>query len=224
MIPPTQNGAFVAAMEDVLDLYAASYDAAFPVVCFDERPCQLVADVVQPVPLRPGQPYRFDYEYERRGSANLFGYLEPKRGWRWMEVTLRRTKADFARCMERLVHELYPHAVKIRVVLDNLSTHTKGALYETFSPAVAHEIATKLEFHYTPKHGSWLNAVEIEFAALGKQCLDRRIASMEELHKEVQAWVIERNRKERGVNWTFSTPSARQKLARLYPENLADQS
>ncbi|WP_328774766.1 IS630 family transposase [Deinococcus aquaedulcis] len=224
MIPPCENGAFVAAMEHVLDLYAEPFDAAFRVVCFDERPCQLIADVVQPTPLQPGQPFRYDYEYERRGTANLFGYLEPKGNRRWLDVTERRTKADFARCMQRLVDEFYPAATKIRLVLDNLSTHSKGVLYETFGAAEAHRIASKLEFHFTPKHGSWLNAVEIEFAALSKQCLDRRIGSKEELHDEVQAWVAERNRQKRGVNWTFSTAMARQKLARLYPTNLANQS
>ncbi len=219
MIPPDQSGAFVAAMEDVLDVYAQPHDAAFPVVCFDERPCQLIADVVAPLPLKPGQPYRFDYEYERKGTANLFGLLEPKTGRRWFRVTERRTKADFAACMREVVDVLYPEAVRIHVVLDNLSTHSKGALYEVFPAAVARRLSRTLEFHFTPKHGSWLNAVELEFAVIGRQCLNRRIASVEELREEVTAWSERRNQKGQGVNWRFTTQAARTKLSRLYPSN-----
>ena len=157
-------------MEEVLDLYEEPYDPARPVVCFDERPCQLLAETRAGLPPAPGRPARSDYEYQRHGSANVFGYFEPLRGWRQMEVTARRTKQDFAGCMRRLADEFYPDAETVRVVLDNLSTHTKAALYDTFPPAEARRLARKLEFHYTPKHGSWLNAVEIEFAALSKQC------------------------------------------------------
>jgi len=205
-------------MEDILDLYAKRYDPLFPVVCFDERPCQLIADVLLPLPLKPGQPYRFDYEYERRGSANLFGVFEPKTSRRWLRVTERRTKLDFAACLKHLVDVLYPQAVLIRVVLDNLNTHSKAVLYEAFEPREARRLARKLEFHFTPKHGSWLNAVELEFAALGRQCLNRRIGSIEMLAEEVQAWSERRDRTGRGVEWRFTTEAARSKLGRLYPE------
>lgn len=204
-------------MEDILDLYAEPYDPLFPVVCFDERPCQPIADVLTPIPLKPGQPLRFDYEYERCGSANVFGVFEPKTGDRHLEVTQRRTKRDFALVMKRLVDELYPSAVRIRLVLDNLNTHSIATLYETFSAAEARRIARRLEFHFTPKHGSWLNAVELEFAALGKQCLDRRIGSIEVLSREVEAWCERRRAQGATVRWTFDTPTARQKLSHLYP-------
>lgn len=211
-------------MEDVLDLYAQPYDSAFPVVCFDERPCQLIADVMTPLPLKPGQPYRLDYEYERQGTANLFGLLEPKTGSRWFRVTERRTKADFAACMREVVELLSPKAVRIHIVLDNLSTHSKGALYEVFPAEVAHRLSRTLAFHFTPKHGSWLNAVELEFAVIGKQCLNRRIPSVEALREEVAAWSERRNRMGQGVDWRFTTQAARTKLSRLYPSTSPDQS
>ncbi len=204
-------------MEEVLDLYERPYDPAQPVVCFDERPCQLLAETRAPLPPLPGRPARCDYTYRRRGSANVFGYLEPLRGWRHMEVTTRRTKRDFARCMRRLVDELYPTAKLIHVVLDNLNTHTKGALYETFPASVAQRLARKLVFHYTPLHGSWLNAVEIEFAALSKQCLDRRIGDRTTLAQEVAAWEGARNATAVKVDWQCRTADARIKLKRLYP-------
>jgi len=205
-------------MEDILDLYEQPYDAAHPVVCFDERPCQLIGEVREGQPAAPGRPARHDSDYQRNGSANVFGYFAPLPGWRCMEVTERRTKADFAHCMRRLVDEFYPQAERIRVVLDNLSTHTKAALYDTFSPAEAHRVARKLEFHHTPKHGSWLNAVEIEFSALSKQCLDRRIGDIETLERETQAWQVVRNRKAVTLDWQFRTTDARIKLRRLYPK------
>jgi hypothetical protein len=204
-------------MEDVLDLYEAPYDPARPVVCFDERPCQLVADARPGAPAAPGRPARLDYEYQRRGSGNVFGYFEPLRGWREVEVTARRTKEDFAGCMRRLADEFYPDAEVVRLVLDNLSTHTKGALYDTFPPAEARRLARKIEFHHTPKHGSWLNAVEIEFAALGKQCLDRRIGDLDTLAHETAAWVAARNATAATVDWQFRTADARIRLRRLYP-------
>ena len=204
-------------MEEVLDLYERPYDPAQPVVCFDERPCQLLADKRAPLPLQPGRPTRYDYTYRRRGMANVFGYLEPLRGWRHMEVTARRTKRDFARCMRRLVDEFYPTAELIHVVLDNLNTHTKAALYETFPAPLARRLARKLVFHYTPLHGSWLNAVEIEFAALSKQCLDRRIGDRTTLAQEVAAWEGARNATAVKVDWQFRTADARIKLKRLYP-------
>jgi hypothetical protein len=204
-------------MEDVLDLYEAPYDPARPVVCFDERPCQLTADVREGLPPAPGHPARHDYEYRRHGSANVFGYFEPLRGWREVEATARRTKGDFARCMRRLLEEFYPRAATVRVVLDNLSTHTKGALYDTFPPAEAHRLARRLELHYTPKHGSWLNAVEIEFAALGRQCLDRRIGDLDALARETRAWAAARNAQAAPLAWQFRTADARIRLRRLYP-------
>ncbi len=204
-------------MEDVLDLYERPYDPARPVVCFDERPCQLIAEARPGTAPAPGRPARDDYEYVRHGSANLFGYFEPLHGWRQMEVTARRTKQDFARCLRRLVDEFYPHAETICLVLDNLSTHTKAALYDTFPPAEAHRLARRLEFHHTPKHGSWLNAVEIEFAALSKQCLDRRIGDLDTLANETAAWTAARNATTTTVTWQFRTADARTKLRRLYP-------
>ena len=204
-------------MEEVLDLYEEPYDPARPVVCFDERPCQLLAETRAGLPPAPGGPARFDYGYQRNGSANVFGYFEPLRGWRQMEVTARRTKQGFAGCMRRLADEFYPRAETVRVVLDNLSTHTKAALDDTFPPTDARRLARKLEFHYTPKHGSWLNAIEIEFAALSKQCLDRRIAALPTLAHETAAWTLRRNAAAATLDWQFRTPHARIKLRRLYP-------
>ncbi len=212
-------------MEDVLDLYAEPYSPLFPVVCFDERPCFLLANVLTPTPLKPGQPLRYDYEYEKKGSANLFGFLAPKTGKRHLQVTERRTKGDFALVMKHLLTVLYPAATKVRLVLDNLNTHTVAALYETFPAEEARRLARRLEFHFTPKHGSWSNAVELEFAALTKQCLDRRIGSIEELTTEVTAWCRERNASGPAVTWRFDTPTARQKLKRVYPSlDVADQN
>lgn len=205
-------------MEDVLDLYAKQYDPLRPVVCFDERPCQLIADVMTPLPLKPGQPYRFDYEYERRGIANLFGVLEPRTGSRWFQVTERRTKQDFAQAVKHVIDVLYPEAIVVRMVLDNLSTHSIAALYETFPAREARRLARKLEFHFTPKHGSWLNAVELEFAVLTRQCLDRRIGTIEMLRAEIEAWSISRTAKGIKVDWRFTTDDARRTLPRLYPQ------
>ena len=205
-------------MEDVLDLYAEPYDERFPVVCLDERPCFLIAHVLTPIPLGPGRPQRHDYEYEKRSSANVFGLLEPKTGKRCMRVTERRTKQDFAYAIDHLLSELYPTATKVRLVLDNLNTHTLAALYDTFPAEQARRLARRLEFHFTPKHGSWLNAVELEFAALSKQCLDRRIGSREELTTEVTAWCEQRNLTSSPIDWRFDTLTARQRLKRVYPE------
>ena len=205
-------------MEDVLDLYAEPYDERFPVVCLDERPCFLIAEVLTPIPLAPGRPPRYDYEYEKKGSANVFGFLEPKTGQRHLRVTERRTKQDFAYAIDYLLTELYPAASKVRLVLDNLNTHTLAALYDTFPAEQARRLARRLEFHFTPKHGSWLNAVELEFAALSKQCLDRRIGTVAELTTEVTAWCRERTLVGLPIDWRFDTPTARQKLARVYPQ------
>lgn len=203
-------------MEDVLDLYQEPYDPLRPVVCFDEVPYQFVGETRTPVPAAPGRRKRVDYEYRRCGTANLFVLIEPKRGWRHVDVTERRTNADFANQMREVVDVHYPDAEKIRLVMDNLSTHTGAALYETFEPEEARRIYRKLEFHYTPKHGSWLNMAEIEISVLSRQCLDRRIDSMERLRAEILPWEAERNAAEATVNWRFTVSDARCKLERLY--------
>jgi transposase len=204
-------------MEDVLDLYAEPYSSFRPVVCFDERPVQLLGEVRQPFPPRPGQPQRIDYEYHRNGTCNLFTYFQPLAGWRHVEVTDRRTKQDFAYCMKSLVDVHFPLAEIIRVVIDNLNIHTPAALYETFEAKEARRILKKLEFHYTPKHGSWLNQVEIELSVLSRQCLERRIPDKETLKQEIAAWEESRNQARATVAWRFTTTDARVKLQRLYP-------
>jgi transposase len=204
-------------MEDLLDLYAEPYDPKRPVVCFDERPTQLVRETRQPLPAQPGRPQRFDYEYQRNGTANLFIVFQPLAGWRHIEVSERRTKLDFAGQMQALVDEHFPQAERIRVVLDNLNTHTPAALYEAFAPAEARRILRKLEFHYTPKHGSWLNMVEIELSVLARQCLHRRLPDRATLQLEVSAWEQWRNAEQAKVEWRFTTADTRTKLKRLYP-------
>lgn len=204
-------------MEDVLDLYKQPYDPKHPQVCMDETSKQLVSEVAQPIPVEPGHPERFDYEYERQGVANLFILFEPLRGWREVKVTEHRTRRDWALLMKELVDVHYPLAETIRLVMDNLNTHTAGALYETFEPAEAKRILDKLEFHYTPKHGSWLNMAEIEFSVLSRQCLDQRIGDKETLIREIGAWQKERNEKWVKMEWRFTTADARIKLNRLYP-------
>jgi transposase len=209
---------FVWRTEDVLDLYEEPHDSNKPLICFDELPYQLVAETRVPLPAKPGQPARHDYEYERKGTTNLFAFFEPKGGFRRVEVSERRTAKDFALAMKRLVDELYPQAETIRLVLDDLNTHTPAALYGAFEPAEARRIARKLEFHYTPKHASWLNQVEIELSVLHKQCLGgRRIPDEEMLGREVGAWERERNQRGATVEWRFTASDAREKLARLYP-------
>jgi hypothetical protein len=214
---PSVSGEFVARMEDVLYLYAEPEDPKRPVVCFDECPHQMVEEVRKPIPAKPGQPRRVDYEYKRNGSCNLFMMLAPNRGWRHVEVSDRRTMVDFAQQMKALVDEHFPDAEVIRVVMDNLNTHDPGSLYEAFAPAEARRIAKKLEFHYTPKHGSWLNAAEVELAALANQCLGRRIPDTDSVRREVGAWEWRRNEESIKVNWRFSAADARTKLSRLYP-------
>jgi len=204
-------------MEDVLDLYAEPYDARRPQVCFDESPVQLVSEVRQLLPPRPGQPARYDYEYRREGTANLFLFVQPLRGWRQVNVTARRTASDFALQMQELVDVHFPQAEVIRLVVDNLNTHTPAAFYETFTPAEARRLTRKLEFHYTPKHGSWLNMAECEFAALTKQCLARRVPDVATLRREIAAWQAHRNRAQTLITWRFATADARVKLQRLYP-------
>lgn len=204
-------------MEDVLDLYAESYQEALPVVCVDERPVQLLGDLVEFLPMKSGQAKRYDYEYERKGTANLFILCQPLAGWREVKVTSQRKKVDFAELLRDLVDKHFPQAERIRVVLDNLNTHNPSALYEAFSPTEARGILRKLEFHYTPKHGSWLNMAEIEISILSRQCLKQRIPSLESLRNLVTLWTVERNRQAARINWTFDLTNARTTLARLYP-------
>ena len=204
-------------MEDVLDLYARPYDPRRPQVCFDEHMVQLIAEKRHPLPPKPGRPERFDYEYQRMGTRNLFLFFQPLAGWRHVRVTEQRTKIDFAHCMLYLVDELFPKVDCIVVVLDNLNTHTPAALYEAFEPAEAKRILDRLEFHYTPKHGSWLNMVEIEIGVLSEQCLDRRIPDADTLQSEIAAWEVSRNDQRATVDWQFTTAHAREKLKRLYP-------
>lgn len=214
---PRVDAHFVARMEDVLDLYAENPDPCRPVVSFDETPVQLIGEVRAPIPAKPGQPTRIDYEYKRNGVANLFVFLNVHDSWRHVKVTERRANPDFAHCMRDLVDHHYPDAEVIRVVLDNLSTHTPAALYQTFEPAEARRILRSLEFHYTPKHASWLNMVEIEIAVLSGQCLDRRIPDIETLRTETAAWTAERNRSGAKIDWMFDVHDARTKLGKSYP-------
>lgn len=204
-------------MEDVLDLYAEPDDPLRPRVCFDECPYQMVSETRVPLPARPGQMQRYDHEYKREGTCNLFMFVQPERGWRHVTVTERRTAQDFAQCMKDLVDVYYPDAHVIRLVLDNLNTHTPAALYETYAPAEARRIARKVEFHYTPKHGSWLNMAEAEFAVLSNQCLDRRLGNVQAIQSEIAAWEQQRNDVHATINWRFTVADARVKLERLYP-------
>ncbi len=205
-------------MEDVLDLYSQPYDSCYPQVCFDERPCQLLSEKRVPLPSQPGQPERYDYEDKRGGTCNLFAFFQPWTGWRHIKVTSQRTAIDFAHCMRDLVDKYFPRAIKVKVVLDNLNTHTPASLYKAFAPEEAKRILDRLEFHYTPKHGSWLNMVEIEFSVLSRQCLSRRISDIEMMKQETRAWVQERNQQRATVNWRFTSFDARVKLRRLYPQ------
>ena len=204
-------------MEDVLDLYAEPYDPQRPVVCFDETSTQLLAETRPPMPPRPGLPLRQDYEYRREGTRNLFLACEPLEGWQQVAVTQRRTMQDFAHQMRWLVDEAYPETPVVRVVMDNLNTHRTASLYETFPAPEARRIARRLEFHYTPKHGSWLNMAEIEFSVLSRSCLNQRLPSEESLQRVVRASVRERNEARVTINWRFTTKDARTKLHRLYP-------
>jgi len=203
-------------MEDILDLYEEPHNPKRPVVCFDEMPYQLMSEVRQPLPMQTGRPQRYDYEYKRMGTRNLFMFFQPLGGWRHVKITKRRTKQDYAHCMRDLVDIHFPDAEMIRVVQDNLNIHTPAALYESFEPAEARRILRKLEFHYTPVHGSWLNMVEIEFSVLVRQCLDRRIPDDGTLQHEVAAWQAQRNTQKATVDWQFTSDHARIKLVRLY--------
>jgi len=204
-------------MEDVLEVYAEPYDPQRPKVCFDETPKQLIAETRMPLPAQAGQVERYDYEYQRNGTCNLFMFFEPDRGWRHVAVTERRTLVDFAQQMKWLVDEAYPQAEVVRVVLDNLNTHRAAALYEAFEPAEARRILKRLEFHYTPKHGSWLNMAELELGVFSRECWDRRIGDQGTLARETQMLEDERNAAHATVHWRFTTQDARTKLHRLYP-------
>ena len=208
---------YVWHLEDVLDLYAEPDDPRYPQVCFDESPVQLTSETRHPLPARPGHPARYDTEYKREGTANLFLFVQPLRGWRHVNVTSQRTKRDFAQQMRLLVDDYFPTAERIRLVVDNLNTHTPAALYGVFPPDEARRITRKLEFHYTPKHGSWLNMAECELAVLAGQCLDRRISTIDALREEIAAWQGPRNQRQTKIHWQFGTEVARVKLKRLYP-------
>lgn len=210
---------FVAAMEDVLDLYEEPYDASRPKVNFDETSKQLIKETREPLPVEPGQAARYDYEYERNGTRNLFMFTEPQAGWRHIAVTERRTMQDFAHQMQWLVDVRYPEVEVIRVVMDNLNTHKPASLYEAFAPTEARRLLKKLEFHYTPKHGSWLNMAEIELSILSRQCLDRRIPDEATLRREIMAYEDTRNAAKATIAWRFTTTEAREKLHRLYPSH-----
>jgi transposase len=214
---PEVDGTYVARMEDVLDLYAEAPDPKRPVVCFDESAAQLIGETRQPIPVGPGKPRRYDYEYRRNGTVNLFVFLDAHRPWRKVKVTDRRTALDFAECMRDLVDVHYRQADLIRIVMDNLSTHTAGALYEAFPAPEAHRILRRLEFHYTPRHASWLNMAEIEIGVLRGQCLDRRIGERKRLVSQIAAWEKQRNRAAARVKWMFTVERARTKLAHAYP-------
>jgi transposase len=215
---PAVDGEFVARMEDVLDLSAQAPDPKRPVVCFDESPTQLIGEVRQPIPAGPGQVERFDYEYRRNGTVNLFVFLDAHRPWRKVKATERRTARDFAECMRDLTDVHFPDAERIRVVLDNLSTHSPGALYEAFPAPEACRVLRRLEFHHTPKHASWLNMVEIEIGVLRSQCLARRIGARAQLVREIAAWERARNAARARVTWMFTTEQARTKMSRAYPK------
>ncbi len=206
-------------MEEVLDLYAEPYDPAYPVVCVDEKSVQLLRETHPPLPMTPAHPRRYDYTYQRNGTRNLFVFFQPGTGWRHVQVTAQRTKLDFAQCLKELVDVYFPTAERIRLVVDNLNTHTPAVLYEAFPPAEAQRLLSRLEFHYTPKHGSWLNMAEIEIAILSKQCLGRRLPDDERLQQEVAAWETKQNAQQATVHWQFTTTDARTKLKHLYPTN-----
>jgi len=204
-------------MEDVLEVYTRPEDAQYPLVCMDETNKQLLSDVRDPLPAQAGQPQRVDYEYQREGVADLFMFFEPLLGKRFVKVTDQRTRKDWAQAMKELADYLYPQAKKIVVVMDNLNTHCPASFYETFEPQEAQRLIERFEFHYTPKHGSWLNMAEIELGVLIRQCLSRRIPDKSTLEKEVRAWQNDRNAKVVKVDWRFTTADARIKLKHLYP-------
>jgi hypothetical protein len=206
-------------MEDVIQTYMLPYDPMYPVVCFDEACKQLFGPVRQPLPTRPGSPAKQDYEYERKGVCHQLMMCEPLRGWRHVKVTERRTRRDYAECLRELAEVYYPEVRKIRLVQDNLNTHGGASLYEAFPPAHARRILDKIEWHYTPKHGSWLNMAESEISIMNSQCLDRRLDSVSQIAVEVAPWESERNARQARMHWTFTLAVARRKLRKLYPSN-----
>ena len=216
-IPPHQNAEFVYHMEDVLDVYHRPADPRFPLICFDETPVQLIRETRQPLPMVMGHPARYDYEYQREGRANLFLFFAPLQNWRHVKATARRTKMDGAACMREVVDVHFPEAERCVLVQDHLNTHTPAALYEAFAPAEAKRILDRLEFHFTPKHGSWLNMAEIEFSVLSRQCLGGYIPDLPTLARETLAWETDRNTRQATVEWRFTTAEARIKLKKLYP-------
>lgn len=217
VIGSTRNGQFVADMEKVLALYLLPYESSFPVICMDESPKQLIKETRLPISMTPGHEKKVDYEYSRCGTCNIFMVNEPLQGKRFVEITERKTKIDWALFIKKISDELYPEAIRINLVMDNLNTHSTGALYEVFSPDEAKRISDRFNFVYTPKHGSWLNMAEIELNVLQGQCLSRRIDNIDEVKKQVKAWVSYRNQKDTVINWQFTTEDARVKLKRLYP-------
>lgn len=217
MIPPEQSSDFVAHMEQVLDVYKRPYNKDYPVVCMDESPKQLIESGRLPVPMKQGQEARVDYEYVRHGVVNIFMANEPLKGKRRLEVTEFKTKKDWAKFIKEIADKDYPEALKITLVMDNFKTHAASALYETFEPEEAKRLWDRFEFIYTPKHGSWLNMAEIELHVLNSQCLNRHIATLEEVRTEAKAWEINRNNKDCKINWQFTNRNARIKLKRLYP-------
>jgi transposase len=217
-IPPESDAEFVCAMENVLAVYKRPYDQSRPVVCFDEKSKQLVGEIAVPIPAAPGRVECHDYEYARNGTANLFMFVEPLRGWRHVNVTSRRTKLDFAGQMKELVDVHYPQARQITLVMDNLNTHRLSCLYETFRPEEARRIIEKIEVVHTPKHGSWLNMAECELSVIEKQCLGERIPDQMRLSQRVESWETDRNNRSKKIDWQFETADARIKLRRLYPK------
>jgi hypothetical protein len=215
-VPPKADAQYVWRMEDVIQTYLLPYDPNWPVVCFDEACKQLFGEVRPQKPPRPGRPARVDYEYERKGVCHQLVMCEPLRGWRHVKVTERRTRRDYAGCLRELVDVYYPRATRIRLVQDNLNTHDGASLYEAFPPAEARRILDKIEWHYTPKHGSWVNMAETEISVMNSQCLDRRLDSAILIAQEVAAWEGERNARGTKIHWTFTLAAARQKLRKLY--------
>lgn len=221
MIPPDADAEFVAGMEEVLDTYAEPANPAIPVVCMDEQPTQLLKETRTPIPATKDHPRRVDYEYERAGTASVFVFCEPKTGWRQVTARPRRTKVDWACEVAALLRTRYAKAERVTLVCDNLNTHTRGAFYEAFDPATARDLVTRIDFRYTPKHGSWLNVAECELSAMTRQCLaHRRFGTIQDLQSETAAWSTATNAKQRGVNWQFRTADARTKLKSLYPKLL----
>jgi len=218
VIPPEQDSNFVAAMEDILDVYERPYDPKRPVICMDEQPRQLIGETRNPIPAKPGQVERYDCEYVRNGTVNNFMFFEPLGNWRRVSVRESKTQRDWAEEIAHLLDIDFPDAEVVVLVCDNFDTHKIGALYKRFPAEQAHAYARRLEIHYTPKHGSWLNAAEIELSVLSCQCLDERIADIETFRRKVKAWLEARNASEKGVDWQFTTKDARIKLKRLYPQ------